>query len=57
MKKMAVAILVTAVLSGGYFYFQGTSHAAQEKKGARSSRVVSVTTGTVSSMPIAQSLL
>lgn len=56
MKKMAVAVLVTAVLSGGYFYFQGTSHAAQEKKDARSSRVVSVTTGTVSSMPIAQSL-
>ncbi|WP_318454083.1 efflux RND transporter periplasmic adaptor subunit [Photobacterium leiognathi] len=56
MKKMVVAVVVAAVLSGGYFYFQGTSHAAQESKGARSSRVVSVTTGMVSSVSIAQSL-
>ncbi len=56
MKKMVVAVVVAAVLSGGYFYFQGTSHAAQESKGAGSSRVVSVTTGTVSSVSIAQSL-
>ncbi len=57
MKKMVVAVLVTAVLSGSYFYFQGTSHAAQDKSPpAQSARVVSVTTGEVTSLAVAQSL-
>ncbi|PST86244.1 efflux transporter periplasmic adaptor subunit [Photobacterium sp. NCIMB 13483] len=57
MKKIAVAVLVTAALSGSYFYFQGTSHAAQDKsQSAQSSRVVSVTTGEVNSLAVAQSL-
>ncbi|WP_297486309.1 efflux RND transporter periplasmic adaptor subunit [uncultured Photobacterium sp.] len=57
MKKIVVAVLVTAVLTGSYFYFQRTSHAAQDKLSpAQSSRVVSVTTGTVSSLAVAQSL-
>ncbi|BAX53842.1 efflux RND transporter periplasmic adaptor subunit [Photobacterium damselae subsp. piscicida] len=54
MKKMAVAVIVSAALAGGYFYFQGTSHAAHTP--APSSRVISVTTGTVGSHSIAQSL-
>lgn len=57
MKKMAVAVLVAAVLSGSYFYFQGTSNAAQkESQPERSQRVVSVTTGEVASVAVAQSL-
>lgn len=54
MKKMAVAVIVSAALAGGYFYFQGSSHAAHTP--APSSRVISVTTGTVGSHSIAQSL-
>ncbi|PSU20031.1 efflux transporter periplasmic adaptor subunit [Photobacterium phosphoreum] len=57
MKKMVVAVLVAAVLSGSYFYFQGTSHAAQNKsQPERSQRVVAVTTGEVASVAVAQSL-
>ena len=57
MKKMAVAILVTAALSGSYFYFQGPAHAAQNtSQQAREQRVTSVTTGEVTSLAVAQSL-
>lgn len=61
MKKIVVAVLVTAALTGsGIFsiqngvFSQGTAHAAEQKAG--SARVIAVTTGEVSSHPIAQSL-
>jgi membrane fusion protein (multidrug efflux system) len=61
MKKIVVAVLVTAALTGGGFFSiqngvfsQGTAHAAEQKTG--SARVIAVTTGEVSSHPIAQSL-
>lgn len=57
MKKILVAALVTAALSGGGFlYFQGQSHAAEAKAPPRGGRSVAVITGTVSSHPVAQSL-
>ncbi|OLQ81458.1 efflux transporter periplasmic adaptor subunit [Photobacterium proteolyticum] len=57
MKKILVAALVTAALSGGGFlYFQGESHAAEKKAAPGAGRFIPVTTGEVSSHPVAQSL-
>ncbi|MGF1759654.1 efflux RND transporter periplasmic adaptor subunit [Photobacterium sagamiensis] len=63
MKKMVVAGLVAAALSGGGFLsflggsgFQGQSQAAEKQVNPRASRVVAVTTGEVTSHPVAQSL-
>ncbi|MCW8331909.1 efflux RND transporter periplasmic adaptor subunit [Photobacterium sp. SDRW27] len=57
MKKVLVAALVTAALSGGGFlYFQGESHAAEKKAPPGAGRLIPVTTGEVSSHPVAQSL-
>ena len=57
MKKILVAALVSAALSGGGFlYFQGQSFAAEKKPAPGAGRQVPVTTGTVSSHPVAQSL-
>ncbi|MGF1682520.1 efflux RND transporter periplasmic adaptor subunit [Photobacterium minamisatsumaniensis] len=57
MRKILVAAMVTAALSGGGFlYFQGQSVASEQKAGPGAGRQVPVTTGTVSSHSIAQSL-
>lgn len=57
MKKVLVATLVTAALSGGgYFYFQGNSIAAEPKPGPGATRQIPVTVGEVMSHPVAQSL-
>jgi len=57
MKKILVAVLVTAALSGGGFlYFQGESHAAEKKAAPGGGRFIPVTTGEVSSQPVVQSL-
>ncbi|MGF1688420.1 efflux RND transporter periplasmic adaptor subunit [Photobacterium japonica] len=57
MKKVLVAALVTAALSGGsYFYFHGTSIAAEQPAGPGAGRAIPVTTGQVASHPVAQSL-
>ncbi|MGR5144505.1 efflux RND transporter periplasmic adaptor subunit [Photobacterium sp. DNB23_23_1] len=56
MKKVLVAAMVTAALTGsGYFYFQSQSMAA-EQPAARSAREIPVTLGEVSAHPVAQSL-
>ena len=57
MKKILIAALVTAALSGGGFlYFQGESHAAENEARPGAGRLIPVTTGEVSSHPVAQSL-
>ncbi|WEM43034.1 efflux RND transporter periplasmic adaptor subunit [Photobacterium sp. DA100] len=56
MKKVLVAAMVTAALTGcGYFYFQSQSVAA-EQPSARSAREIPVTLGQVSAHSVAQSL-
>ncbi|KHT63415.1 hemolysin D [Photobacterium gaetbulicola] len=56
MKKVLVAAMVTAALTGcGYFYFQSQSVAA-EQPNARSAREIPVTLGQVSAHSVAQSL-
>lgn len=57
MKKILVAVLVTAALSGGgFFYFQDSSQAAEAKMPSGMGRQIPVTTGEVASHPIARSL-
>lgn len=63
MKKMLVAVFVAAALSGGGLLsflggsgYLSQSQAAEKQANPRASRVVAVTTGEVTSHPVAQSL-
>ena len=54
---MSLAVLITAVLAGGsYLSFPETSYAAPKQSKSQGDRAVAVTTGTVESLKVAESL-